>query len=242
MYIERFRIMDTIKLGSNSKDVKAIQYFLIGRGYKIAADGDFGNKTLVAVKAYQKSKKLKADGVIGKITLDKMILDGLILKEEEPEDDDREKTIIEGLNPKAQSYFFELSRLGKQVAIENGAGDYKIISGHRTYAEQTKLYNKGRKTKGDIVTNAKAGYSNHNFGIAGDGGFFGKKGEYLDSSNPNLAEKLHKKLADLVKIKIPQLEWGGDWEDFIDIPHWEVKTGLTMDQKRARIASGKPIL
>ena len=234
--------MNVIKLGSNSKDVKAIQYFLIGRGYKIAADGDFGNKTLVAVKSYQKSKKLKADGIIGKITLDKMILDGLILKEEEPEDDDREKTIIEGLNPKAQPYFFELSRLGKQVAIENGAGDYKIISGHRTYAEQTKLYNKGRKTKGDIVTNAKAGYSNHNFGIAGDGGFFGKKGEYLDSSNPNVAEKLHKKLAELVKIKIPQLEWGGDWEDFIDIPHWEVKTGLTMDQKRARVASGKPIL
>ena len=57
--------MDAIKLGSNSKDVKAIQYFLIGRGYKIAADGDFGNKTLVAVRSYQKSKKLKADGVIG---------------------------------------------------------------------------------------------------------------------------------------------------------------------------------
>lgn len=241
--------MNTIKLGDKSDDVRSIQKFLKVRGYSVLDDGDFGKKTQAAVKIYQKANKLKDDGVIGKITLDKMISDGLIFnveKEDENKDPlpekDAETRIIEGLNPKAQPYFFELSKLGKQIAIENGAGNYKIISGNRTYAEQTKLYNKGRKTSGDIVTYAKAGYSNHNFGIAGDGGFFGKKGEYLDESNPNLAEKLHKKLAELVKIKIPQLGWGGDWEGFQDIPHWEVKTGLTMDQKRARIASGRPIL
>lgn len=241
--------MNTIKLGDKSDDVKSIQKFLKVRGYSVLDDGDFGKKTQAAVKIYQKANKLKDDGVIGKITLDKMISDGLIFKVEKEDDNkeplpekDAETQIIEGLNLKAQPYFFELSRLGKQVAIENGAGNYKIISGHRTYAEQTKLYNKGRTTSGDIVTKARAGYSNHNFGIAVDGGFFGKNGSYLDESSPNLAEKLHKKLADLVKIKIPQLEWGGDWKSFQDTPHWEVKTGLTMEQKRARIASGKPIL
>lgn len=241
--------MNTIKLGDKSDDVKSIQKFLKVRGYSVLDDGDFGKKTQAAVKIYQKANKLKDDGVIGKITLDKMISDGLIFKVEKEDDNkeplpekDAETQIIEGLNLKAQPYFFELSRLGKQVAIENGAGNYKIISGHRTYAEQTKLYNKGRTTSGDIVTKARAGYSNHNFGIAVDGGFFGKNGSYLDESSPNLAEKLHKKLADLVKIKIPQLEWGGDWKSFKDTPHWEVKTGLTMDQKRARIASGRPIL
>lgn len=241
--------MNTIKLGDKSDDVKSIQKFLKVRGYSVLDDGDFGKKTQAAVKIYQKANKLKDDGVIGKITLDKMISDGLIFKVEKEDDNkeplpekDAETQIIEGLNLKAQPYFFELSRLGKQVAIENGAGNYKIISGHRTYAEQTKLYNKGRTTSGDIVTKARAGYSNHNFGIAVDGGFFGKNGSYLDESSPNLAEKLHKKLADLVKIKIPQLEWGGDWKSFQDTPHWEVKTGLTMEQKRARIASGRPIL
>lgn len=239
--------MNTIKLGDSSEEVWSIQKFLKARGYPVIVDGDFGKKTQSAVKTYQKANKLKADGVIGKATLDKMISHGLIVddqkddKEPLPEKDD-ETQIIEGLNPKAQPYFFALSKLGKQIAIENGAGNYKIISGNRTYAEQTKLYNKGRKTSGDIVTYARAGYSNHNFGIAVDGGFFGKNGSYLDESNPSLAEKLHKKLAELVKIKIPQLEWGGDWEGFKDIPHWEIKTGLTMDQKRARIASGKPIL
>lgn len=241
--------MNTVKLGDKSDDVKSIQKFLKVRGYSVSDDGDFGKKTQAAVKTYQKANKLKDDGVIGKITLDKMISDGLIFKVEKENDNkdplpekDAETQIIEGLNPKAQPYFFELSKLGKQIAIENGAGNYKIISGNRTYAEQTKLYNKGRKTGGDIVTNARAGYSNHNFGIAVDGGFFGKDGSYLDESSPNLAEKLHKKLADLVKVKIPQLEWGGDWKSFKDTPHWEVKTGLTMDQKRARIASGRPIL
>lgn len=241
--------MNTIKLGDKSDDVRSIQKFLKVRGYSVLDDGDFGKKTQAAVKIYQKANKLKDDGVIGKITLDKMISDGLIFKVEKEDDNkepmpekEAETQIIEGLNLKAQPYFFELSRLGKQIAIENGAGNYKIISGNRTYAEQTKLYNKGRKTGGDIVTNARAGYSNHNFGIAVDGGFFGKDGSYLDESSPNLAEKLHKKLADLVKVKIPQLEWGGDWKSFKDTPHWEVKTGLTMDQKRARIASGRPIL
>ena len=241
--------MNTIKLGDNSDKVVSVQKFLKIRGYSISVDGDFGKQTQSAVKTYQKANKLKADGVIGKNTLDKMVSHGLIINEEKEEDNkeplpekDAETQIIEGLNPKAQPYFFELSKLGKQIAIENGAGNYKIISGQRSYAEQTKLYNKGRKTSGDIVTHANAGYSNHNFGIAGDGGFFSKKGEYLDESNPNLAEKLHKKLAELVKVKIPQLEWGGDWDGFIDIPHWEIKTGLTMAQKRARIASGKPIL
>src|SRR4051812_28460317 len=39
----------------------------------------------------------------------------------------------------------------------------QIISGTRTYAEQDALYAKGRTTDGPVVTNARSGYSNHNF-------------------------------------------------------------------------------
>ena len=71
--------MDLIKLGSKGNTVKSIQYFLIGQGYKIVADGSFGNNTLVAVKSYQKKSGLKNDGVIGNATLAKMMADGLVI-------------------------------------------------------------------------------------------------------------------------------------------------------------------
>lgn len=41
-------------------------------------------------------------------------------------------------------------------------------SGFRSFEEQTKLFNQGRTTPGNIVTNTRAGYSNHNFGLPVD--------------------------------------------------------------------------
>ena len=54
-------------------------------------------------------------------------------------------------------------RLGEGIVM-------KIICGTRSYAEQTALYAQGRTAPGPIVTDAPAGYSNHNFGIAFDVG------------------------------------------------------------------------
>ena len=44
----------------------------------------------------------------------------------------------------------------------------RITQGLRTIAEQNALYAQGRTTKGNVVTNAKGGYSWHNFGYAID--------------------------------------------------------------------------
>lgn len=72
--------MKLIQIGSKGADVRAVQYFLIGRKlYAGTADGDFGPKTKVAVVAYQKAKGLSADGVIGNISLAAMLADGLVL-------------------------------------------------------------------------------------------------------------------------------------------------------------------
>jgi peptidoglycan LD-endopeptidase CwlK len=43
-----------------------------------------------------------------------------------------------------------------------------VVSGLRTPAEQDALYEQGRTTPGHIVTNAKAGQSMHNYGLAVD--------------------------------------------------------------------------
>lgn len=43
-----------------------------------------------------------------------------------------------------------------------------VTSGVRTWADQHKLYSQGRTTLGNIVTNADAGHSWHNYGLACD--------------------------------------------------------------------------
>ncbi|BBP87504.1 hypothetical protein BsIDN1_11220 [Bacillus safensis] len=62
----------------------------------------------------------------------------------------------------------------KESAIEMIKQAYKegifvqITSGYRSFAEQNKLYSQGRTAPGKIVTNAKGGQSNHNYGLAID--------------------------------------------------------------------------
>lgn len=61
----------TIKRGSKGDDVKYAQQKLISLGYDLGsygADGSFGAKTEAAVKAFQKSKGLTADGIVGPST------------------------------------------------------------------------------------------------------------------------------------------------------------------------------
>lgn len=59
-----------ISYGSKGDRVKSLQQALITLGFlKGSPDGVFGSKTKKAVKAFQKSKKLTADGVAGKKTL-----------------------------------------------------------------------------------------------------------------------------------------------------------------------------
>lgn len=57
--------MDTIKRGSKGADVRKCQKLLVQQGYKVGVDGDFGKGTEKVVIAFQKSKGLGADGVVG---------------------------------------------------------------------------------------------------------------------------------------------------------------------------------
>jgi peptidoglycan L-alanyl-D-glutamate endopeptidase CwlK len=119
-------------------------------------------------------------------------------------------------------------------------GDYtvKIISGSRTYAEQDQLYKKGRYGSTEkIVTKARGGQSNHNFGIAWDVGIF-DGGKYLTGDNPGEA-KIYKALA--AAVQSDELEWGGNWEHFKDKPHYQLKLGLSLAEVRARFEAGKPL-
>ena len=64
---------NTLKSGSKGSAVKELQQKLIQLGFlKGSADGVYGQKTVAAVKAFQKANKLSADGVAGSKTLSKL--------------------------------------------------------------------------------------------------------------------------------------------------------------------------
>lgn len=66
--------LKVLKKGCKGADVKALQALLNGYGYSCGiADGDFGSKTENAVKAYQKTNGLTADGIVGTVTWSKLL-------------------------------------------------------------------------------------------------------------------------------------------------------------------------
>lgn len=56
------------RIGDQGSDVAEIQGQLSSLGYDVAADGDFGPATAEAVKAFQASRGLQADGLVGPAT------------------------------------------------------------------------------------------------------------------------------------------------------------------------------
>ncbi len=145
--------------------------------------------------------------------------------------DERTERNIATLHPRAQRAAREFMAAAVP-AMQSVDLVVKIIGGMRTYAEQDALYAIGRTKPGSVVTKARGGYSNHNFGTAWDVGIFTPTGRYLEESPA---------YETLGKIGQNQgLEWGGSWK-FSDEPHFEVKTGLTMAEKRERMAAGKDL-
>lgn len=149
--------------------------------------------------------------------------------------DARSEKVIATLLPDVQP----LARALVQKAALNGIR-IRIISGLRTYAEQDALYAQGRTVPGSIVTNAKGGYSNHNFGIAFDVGVF-EGASYLGES-PKY------KAVGVLGMELG-LEWGGNWKTMVDQPHFQLRPAWAqeMNEKqmlaelRGRVAGGAPV-
>jgi peptidoglycan L-alanyl-D-glutamate endopeptidase CwlK len=121
--------------------------------------------------------------------------------------DKRSEANIQTLLPSAQ----RKARQFMKAVLANGI-TIKLISGTRTFREQDKLYEQGRTLPGKRVTNARGGASN-NFGVAWDIGVF-EDAIYLDESF------LYRQAGDIGKAL--NLEWGGDWKNFSDEPHFQV--------------------
>jgi murein L,D-transpeptidase YcbB/YkuD len=60
--------------GSTGEDVRAGQYLLTAQGHPTGVDGDYGPLTKAAVQAYQSSRGLSADGIVGPLTWPQLII------------------------------------------------------------------------------------------------------------------------------------------------------------------------
>jgi hypothetical protein len=88
----------------------------------------------------------------------------------------------------------------------------EVVQGLRTFAEQDDLYAKGRTTPGPIVTQARGGESNHNFGLAVDLCPF-------TNGTPDWNAPMSVWAAIGTSAEAQGLEWGGQWKKFLDKPH-----------------------
>lgn len=98
-----------------------------------------------------------------------------------------------------------------------------INEGFRSDARQNALYAQGRTTPGNIVTNAKAGDSLHNYGVAVDLVFT----DYGYSASETQWQQLGK------VAEAHGFEWGGRWASFPDRPHCQLMLGYTLADFKA---------
>lgn len=157
--------------------------------------------------------------------------------------DSRTKKNIQSLNQKVQPVFVQLMQIAKAKGKQYGGPncEVKAISGFRSFAQQQKIYNQGRTTKGSIVSYAKPGTSLHNFALALDMGIFIDR-KYMDAVDSKFVYKVYKSIATEADVQGLPIMWGGNFKSFCDSPHFEYMSGLTMAQLRERRTSGKELI
>ena len=97
---------------------------------------------------------------------------------------------------------------------------------YRSPEEQAKLFKQRPK-----VTNANAWQSIHQYATAFDIVLI------IDGKASWNVGKEWKQVAEYFKLQ--GWEWGGDWAKFKDMPHFQMSFGLTWQQMKAKIDSGK---
>ncbi len=123
----------------------------------------------------------------------------------------------------------KLAQLIRQI-VTTVAFEVRVVQGLRTYAEQDMLYAQGRTRYGPVVTNARGGYSYHNFGFAVDlCPFKNGKPEWDNGAGFNAIGW---------RAKGWGLSWGGDWKKFIDKPHVQLQSIPTPAECRALYKQG----
>lgn len=126
---------------------------------------------------------------------------------------------MKGLHPKLILFFGEVLKISKY--------DFGLTAGIRTAEVQNKLYQIGRTLPGKIVTNCD-GYKNKSRHQATEEGT-GNAGDikiYVNgkiSWNPSHFSIFVNQKGVRILMRKYNIEWGGDWKNFKDYPHFQIK-------------------
>ena len=168
-----------LKQGAKGQPVAQLQARLNQLGFNAgAADGQFGPKTLAAVKAFQKSRGLAQDGIVGPKTWAKLGIhaSGSVSNPGGTGGGTQVTGYVNGsprtitvksipnghkMRSDAADAFNRMYEDARRAGIT-----LHVISGFRTMAQQQHLYNLYKAGKGNLA--APPGYSNHQGGIAVD--------------------------------------------------------------------------
>lgn len=138
---------------------------------------------------------------------------------------------LNGLNPKV-----------KTAGINLITNCYKrgvmiiVVQGYRSIQAQSNLYAQGRTTPGPIVTNAKGGDSFHNYRVAIDFAILDKvtgKKIIWDTKIDQDKDKVADWTEVLVEARKLGFECGADFKTFKDMPHLQMRFGLTLADYKA---------
>jgi peptidoglycan L-alanyl-D-glutamate endopeptidase CwlK len=135
---------------------------------------------------------------------------------------------LEDLHPSVADKAQQLVKLAEAQDIE-----ILVTSTLRPFEEHADLFAICRTKPGDIVTNAKAGESWHNFGLAFDVVPLVNGKVVWDNPFWNRIGELGKQAG---------LVWGGDFKSFKDKPHFEFHPDLTLAEANQRRKNNQNLL
>ena len=99
--------------------------------------------------------------------------------------------------------------------LEQEGIDIRVTQSYRPWSEQAALYDQGRTSPGEIVTNARAGFSWHNFGLAVDVAPLIPQGVDWNTNHPAW-------LRIVAAGTSFGLVSGAEWRTFPDWPHFQL--------------------
>lgn len=131
---------------------------------------------------------------------------------------------IEKLHPKVRK---EVTAIYKEILKRNVS--IRFTDTLRTFKEQDALYDQGRNKPGKIVTHVKAGQSYHNYGLAVDFCLLLNNGKEVSWDRNKDTDNDKKKDWDEVVAVFKHYgwQWGGDWTNFKDYPHFQKTFNLS---------------